>query len=211
MRIGNRSQSIIIRDGSKRGSYVRIELGVIKVHLLDAFTQDVLIKRYANFDELLHYCRRSANTVGRLLLHLYEEATPQNLIYSDAICTSLQLINFWQDVKKDYAINRIYLPLDDMARFGVTEAQLAEGRVDAAWQALMQFQIQRARDLLNSGKPLGTILTGRIGLEMRLIIAGGLRILTKLDKVRYDVFQQRPILRPFDWVIMLFRSAPFNF
>ena len=179
--------------------------------LLDAFSQDVVKKRYANFDEVLDYCRRSANPVGRLLLHLYEEATPTNLIYSDAICTSLQLINFWQDVKKDYAIDRIYLPLDDMARFGVMEAQIAEGLVDAVWQALMQFQIQRARDMMNSGKPLGTILTGRIGLEMRLIIAGGLRILAKLDRVRYDVFQHRPVLRPLDWVIMLLRSAPFNF
>ena len=179
--------------------------------LLDAFSQDVVKKRYENFDEILDYCRRSANPVGRLLLHLYEEATSQNLMYADAICTSLQLINFWQDVQKDYAINRIYLPQEDMTRFGVTEAQIAEGRVDAAWQALLQFQIRRARDLMNQGKPLGTILTGRIGLEMRLIIAGGLRILAKLDRVRYDVFQQRPVLRPFDWVIMLFRSAPFNF
>jgi phytoene synthase len=179
--------------------------------LLDAFSQDVVKKRYANFEELLDYCRRSANPVGRLLLHLYEEATPQNLVYSDAICTSLQLINFWQDVKKDFAINRIYFPQDEMARFGVTEAHIAEGRVDAAWQALLQFQTQRARDMMSSGKPLGTILTGRIGLEMRLIIAGGLRILAKLDSVRYDMFQQRPVLRPFDWVIMLFRSAPFNF
>lgn len=179
--------------------------------LLDAFSQDVEKKRYANFDELLDYCRRSANPVGRLLLHLYEEASPANLAYSDAICTSLQLINFWQDVKKDYAINRIYLPLDEMARFGVTEAHIAEGRADAAWQALLQFQIRRARDMMHSGKPLGTILTGRIGLEMRLIIAGGLRILAKLDGVRYDMFRQRPVLRPFDWVIMLFKSAPFNF
>lgn len=179
--------------------------------LLDAFSQDVLKKRYANFDEVLDYCRRSANPVGRLLLHLYEQATPINLIYSDAICTSLQLINFWQDVKKDYAIDRIYLPLDEMARFDVTEAQIAEGQVNDAWQALMQFQTRRARDLMNSGKPLGTILTGRIGLEMRLIIAGGLRILAKLDSVRYDIFKQRQVLRPFDWVIMLFRSAPFNF
>ncbi len=179
--------------------------------LLDAFSQDVVKKRYANFDEVLDYCRRSANPVGRLLLHLYEEATPTNLAYSDAICTSLQLINFWQDVKKDIAINRIYLPLDEMARFGVTEAHIAEGRVDEAWQALMQFQIQRARDMMNSGKPLGTILTGRIGLEMRLIIAGGLRILAKLDDVRYDMFNKRPVLRRFDWVIMLFKSAPFNF
>ncbi|KAF0205415.1 MAG: squalene [Gallionellaceae bacterium] len=179
--------------------------------LLDAFSQDVVKKRYANFDELLDYCRRSANPVGRLLLHLYEEATPQNLIYSDAICTSLQLINFWQDVKKDYAIDRIYLPLDEMARFGVTDAHIAEASADEAWQALMQFQIQRARDMMHSGKPLGTILTGRIGLEMRLIIAGGLRILAKLDGVRYDMFRQRPVLRPFDWVIMLLQSAPFRF
>ena len=177
--------------------------------LLDAFSQDVVKKRYANFDELLDYCRRSANPVGRLLLHLYEEATPVNLAYSDAICTSLQLINFWQDVKKDIAINRIYLPQDEMARFGVTEAHITEGRVDAAWQALLQFQVQRARELMNTGKPLGTILTGRIGLEMRLIIAGGLRILAKLDGVGYDMFKQRPVLRTFDWVIMLFKSAPF--
>jgi len=87
--------------------------------LLDAFSQDVVKKRYADFDEVLDYCRRSANPVGRLLLHLYEEATPQNLIYSDQICTALQLINFWQDVKKDYAITRIYLPQDEMARHGV--------------------------------------------------------------------------------------------
>jgi phytoene synthase len=145
------------------------------------------------------------------LLHLYDEATPQNLIYSDAICTSLQLINFWQDVKKDYAINRIYVPLDDMSRFGITETHIAEGCVDMSWQELMQFQTRRAREMMNYGKPLGTILTGRIGLEMRLIIAGGLRILAKLDGVRYDVFQKRPVLRPLDWVIMLFRSAPFNF
>ncbi len=95
--------------------------------LLDAFSQDVVKKRYANFDELLDYCRRSANPVGRLLLHLYEEATPVNLAYADAICTALQLINFWQDVKKDYAIGRIYLPQDEMAQFGVSEQQIAQG------------------------------------------------------------------------------------
>lgn len=177
--------------------------------LLDAFSQDVVKKRYANFDELLDYCRRSANPVGRLLLHLYDEATPVNLAYSDAICTSLQLINFWQDVKKDFAIDRIYLPQDEMAHYGVTEAQIAAGRVDEAWQALLHFQVQRARELMLSGKPLGTILTGRIGLEMRLIIAGGLRILAKLDGVHYDMFNRRPVLRAFDWVIMLLKSAPF--
>ncbi len=179
--------------------------------LLDAFSQDVVKKRFANFEEIMDYCRRSANPVGRLLLYLYEEATPQNLIYADHICTSLQLINFWQDVKKDFAIQRIYLPLDEMAQYGITEDNIANGCTDARWQALMKFQIQRARDLINTGKPLGSILGGRIGLEMRLIIAGGLRILSKLDQVSYDVFNKRPVLRPHDWVIMLFRSAPFNF
>lgn len=176
--------------------------------LLDAFSQDVVKKRYANYDELLDYCRRSANPVGTLLLHLYEEATPVNLAYSDAICTSLQLINFWQDVAKDIAIARIYLPQDEMARFGVTEEQIAQARSDDAWRALMKFQIERARALMLQGKPLGTILTGRIGLEMRMIIQGGLRILDKIEAANYDVFNKRPVLRPFDWVIMLAKSAP---
>jgi len=176
--------------------------------LLDAFSQDVIKKRYANYDELLDYCRRSANPVGTLLLHLYEEATPVNLAYSDAICTSLQLINFWQDVAKDITIARIYLPQDDMARFGVTEEQIDQARCDDAWRALMKFQIERARALMLYGKPLGTILTGRIGLEMRMIIQGGLRILDKIEAADYDVFNKRPVLRPFDWVIMLAKSAP---
>lgn len=179
--------------------------------LLDAFSQDVVKKRYANYEELLDYCRRSANPVGRLLLHLYDEATPQNLIYSDHICTSLQLINFWQDVKKDIAISRIYLPLDEMARFNVDEVQIAKGKVDMAWQQLMQFQVDRARAMMQEGAPLGSILGGRIGLEMRLIVAGGLRILRKLEKVKYDMFKQRPVLRPLDWFVMLFNSAPFRF
>jgi phytoene synthase len=176
--------------------------------LLDAFSQDVVKKRYADHDELLDYCRRSANPVGTLLLHLYEEATPVNLAYSDAICTSLQLINFWQDVAKDWAIGRVYLPQDDLARFQVSEAQIAEGRVDERWRALMAFEVERARALMLYGKPLGSILTGRIGLEMRLIIAGGLRILDKLEAADYDVFRHRPVLKPLDWVIMLTKSAP---
>jgi phytoene synthase len=177
--------------------------------LLDAFSQDVLKKRYANFDEVLDYCKRSANPVGNLLLHLYKDATPVNLAYSDAICTSLQLINFWQDVAKDYAIGRIYLPLDEMSQHGIAEEQIAAGRVDAAWRTFMTFQVERTRAMMMSGKPLGSILTGRIGLEMRMITAGGLRILDKLEAVKYDMFRRRPVLKPHDWVIMLLRSAPY--
>jgi len=177
--------------------------------LLDAFSQDVVKKRYADFDELLDYCRRSANPVGNLLLHLYGEASEINLKYSDAICTALQLINFWQDVVKDWQIGRVYLPQDDLVRFGVSEAQIARGSTDDNWRALMQFEVQRAREMMLYGKPLGSILSGRIGLEMRMIIAGGLRILDKLEAVDYDMFSRRPVLRPFDWVIMLAKSAPF--
>jgi squalene synthase HpnC len=179
--------------------------------LLDAFSQDVVKKRYSDFADLLDYCRRSANPVGNLLLHLYGEATPQNLAYSDAICTSLQLINFWQDVARDYAIGRIYLPLDEMRQYGVSENQIAQGISDDAWRKLMQFQVNRGRAMMLSGAPLGSILTGRIGLEMRMIIAGGLRILDKLENARYDMFRHRPVLRPFDWVIMLAKSKPFHF
>jgi len=177
--------------------------------LLDAFSQDVVKKRYANYDELLDYCRRSANPVGNLLLHLYEEATPVNIEYSDAICTALQLINFWQDVAKDWAIGRVYLPQEDLTRFGVSEAQIAAGRSDDNWRALMKFEVDRARALMLSGKPLGSILSGRIGLEMRMIIQGGLRILDKLESADYDMFNRRPVLKPHDWVIMLAKSAPF--
>jgi len=178
--------------------------------LLDAFSQDVVKKRYADFDEVLAYCRRSANPVGNLLLHLYEEATPVNLAYSDAICTSLQLINFWQDVARDYAIGRIYLPLDELALYGVSEEQIAQGIGNDAWRALMKFQVDRARALMLGGKPLGSILTGRIGLEMRMIVAGGLRILDKLENARYDMFRRRPVLKPLDWIIMLSKSAPYS-
>lgn len=177
--------------------------------LLDAFSQDVVKKRYDDYDELLGYCRRSANPVGNLLLHLYEQATPVNIAYSDAVCTALQLINFWQDVAKDWAIGRVYLPQDDLARFFVGEAQIAEGRCDDNWRALLKFEVDRARALMLAGKPLGSILTGRIGLEMRMIIQGGLRILDKIEAADYDVFNRRPVLKPFDWVIMLAKSAPF--
>lgn len=179
--------------------------------LLDAFSQDVVKKYYADYTELLDYCRRSANPVGVLLLHLYEEATPINIAYSDAICSALQLINFWQDVAKDIAITRIYLPQDELASFGVTNEQIVQGQCNDAWRALMKFQVERARALMLQGAPLGTILTGRIGLEMRMIIAGGLRILDKIEAVNYDVFRHRPVLRPLDWLIMLTKSAPLKF
>jgi len=175
--------------------------------LLSAFSQDVVQTRYQTYDEVLDYCRRSANPVGRLLLVLYCAADRTHLAWSDAICSSLQLINFLQDVAIDYRKDRIYLPQDELARFGVTEEAIARGDVSDRWRALMAFQIARARTLLYSGAPLGRALKGRIGLELRMIVAGGARILEKIENVGGDVFDRRPVLRPFDWPLMLLRSV----
>ena len=175
--------------------------------LLDAFSQDVIKTRYRDFVELLDYCRRSADPVGRLLLRLYRAETGENLRRSDAICTSLQLINFWQDVALDWQKGRVYLPQDDLERFGVSECQIAAGRCDENWQRIMEFQIERARKMMTDGAPLARDLPGRIGLELRMIVAGGLRILDKLAHVRGDVFRQRPVLKGFDWPLLLLRTA----
>jgi len=175
--------------------------------LLDAFTQDVTKKRYSNFGELLDYCRRSANPVGRLLLHLFKRTTDSDLACSDAICSALQLINFWQDVEIDYAKGRIYLPQDEMARYGVTERQVAEQRCDAPWRVLMKFEVARTKDLLLSGAPLGRSLRGRVGLEIRATVQGGLRILEKIEQADYDVFRRRPVLRGLDWPLLLARAV----
>ena len=176
--------------------------------LLDAFSQDVTKKRYADYAEVLDYCRRSANPVGRLLLHLFKRTSDSEFQQSDAICSALQLINHWQDVDVDYVKDdRIYLPQDEMVRFGVTERHLREKISDSAWQALMKFQVERARALMLSGAALGKALPGRVGLEIRATVQGGLRILEKIERAGYDVFRRRPVLKPFDWPLLLLRAV----
>lgn len=174
--------------------------------LLDAFRQDVVKKRYATFDELMDYCRRSADPVGRLLLALFRKDDPANLRDSDAICSSLQLINHWQDIAVDWGKGRVYLPQEDLDHFGVAHEQIAQGRVDGAWQDLVRFQCQRARAMMRSGAPLGTRLPGRMGLEIRAISAGGLRILDRIEAVHGDVFRQRPVLKAGDWGRILWKA-----
>jgi squalene synthase HpnC len=168
--------------------------------LLSAFSQDVVTTRYADFPALLDYCARSANPVGKLMLHLYAAANPENLRASDAICSALQIINFLQDVAIDWRKQRIYLPLDDLHRFSVTEAQIAAGVVDDAWRALMAFEVERTRELMRSGAPLAVRLPGRIGWELRLVVQGGLRILDRIEAAGYDVFRRRPVLGTRDWI-----------
>ncbi|KAF7598011.1 MAG: squalene synthase HpnC [Candidatus Dactylopiibacterium carminicum] len=174
--------------------------------LLDAFAQDVVKKRYADFPELLDYCRRSANPVGRLLLHLYRQTGADNLRRSDLICSALQLINFWQDVGVDWAKARVYLPQDSLARFGVTETQSAAAQADERFRALMRFEVQRARAMMLEGAPLATALPGRVGWELRLVVQGGLRILERIEAAGYDVFRQRPVLGRPDWLLLAWRA-----
>ena len=156
--------------------------------LLDAFQQDIDKKRYEDFNDLADYCRRSANPIGRLLLVLYNADTVENLPLSDCICTGLQLVNFWQDVAQDWKKGRIYLPMQDLAHFKVTEEGIAASRCDERWQALLAFEVKRTRAILNTGAPLAYQLRGRIGWELRLIVASGLHILDRIEAIGYDVF-----------------------
>lgn len=174
--------------------------------LLSAFAQDVAVKRYADFAALRDYCHRSADPVGELMLHLYEAATPRNLAWSDAICTGLQLTNFWQDVAVDRDKRRVYIPQEDLARHGVTEADIAAGNCSPAWRALMAFEVARARALLHSGAPLARALPGRIGWELRLVVQGGLRILERIETGGYDVFRARPVLKKTEWLKLAWRA-----
>jgi len=170
--------------------------------LLSAFRQDVTTARYASFADLADYCRRSANPIGRLLLHLYGTTGAADLARSDAICTALQLVNFWQDIAVDWRKNRVYLPQEDLARFGVTESQVANARCDGGWRALLAFETGRARALLVSGRPLVRALPWRPGLELRGVLAGGHRILERIDAAGGDVFRRRPQLARRDWMIV---------
>ena len=170
--------------------------------LLDAFAQDVVKKRYVDFPELLDYCRRSANPVGRLLLHLVDRASVDNLSRSDNICSALQLINFWQDIAVDWKKDRVYLPQSELTQFSIAESQIAEGRWSPEWARLLEFQVERSQQMMRDGAPLVHQLPGRMGWEIRFTVQGGLRVLEQIRRVRGDVYRQRPVLRPTDWLLI---------
>ncbi len=174
--------------------------------LLSAFKQDVETSRYASYDLLLDYCRRSANPVGLLMLTLYGAAGEDNVRDSDAICSALQLTNFLQDVAIDRAKDRIYIPMADLERFRVAPDQLDHALADANWRDLMGFEVARTRALMLGGAALALRLPGRIGWELRLVVQGGLRILEAIEKADYDVFRRRPQLKAVDWVVILWRA-----
>ncbi|WP_295992302.1 squalene synthase HpnC [Rugamonas sp.] len=175
--------------------------------LLSAFKQDVVVSRYATYDDVLDYCARSANPVGLLMLSLYGQADEDNIRDSDAICSALQLINFLQDVAIDIQKERIYLPLEDLNRYAISPAALDHPDARPRWRALMRFEVVRTRALLLSGAPLALRLRGRIGFELRMVVQGGLRILEAIEEVNYDVFRRRPQLGKTDWLTIFWRAV----
>ena len=162
--------------------------------LLSAFAQDVTVRRYETFDELLDYCRRSANPIGRLILLLFGYRDHQRQEWSDDICTALQLANHWQDVAIDLDKDRIYLPDEDLSRFGVTVEELMRRRASDGFKEMMKFEVERAREIFGRGKPLCTSVSGRLGLELRVVWLGGMRILQRTEENGYDVFLRRPVI-----------------
>lgn len=166
--------------------------------LISAFEQDQTVREYQTFDQLRDYCRRSADPVGRLILHLGRAATAENIAWSDQICTGLQLANFWQDVRRDWAIGRIYLPQEDRDRFGVTREMLAADVSTEAFRQLLAFEVHRAREWLEGGLPLVGALPGRLKFDVDLFARGGLAILQRIEGLEYRVLEQRPKVTKLD-------------
>lgn len=174
--------------------------------LLSAFKQDVVKQRYANFDEVLDYCQRSANPVGRLILRLFDYHDDHLDALSDSICTALQLANFWQDVAVDMAKDRVYLPQVELEQFGVSITDLQSRRCTPAYQALLQFQVERTRRLFMRGRELPSLVRGRLAIELRLTWHGGMRILELIEKQDYDTLSKRPALTNIDKALLLTRT-----
>jgi hydroxysqualene synthase len=175
--------------------------------LLSAFRQDVTTSRYETWADVLDYCRRSANPVGRLVLRVAGYEDPGLYRASDAVCTALQLTNFWQDLERDWAIGRLYVPLEDRAKAGAREADLTERQMTAEWRQVMRQLVQRTRQLFAEGRPVCDGVRGRLRWELRLTWLGGSRILDKLERCDFDVFHARPTLGRADFAAMLYHAV----
>jgi squalene synthase HpnC len=174
--------------------------------LLSAFKQDVVKRRYTDFPEVLDYCRRSANPVGRLVLLLHGIREEKLHLLADHICTGLQLANFWQDVGVDLEKDRIYLPQDDRTRFGVTEEALFGRRTDENYRRLLEFQVTRTQGIFNLGQPLTKQLHGLLRLEIRLTWLGGTKILRKIEKLQFDTLNHRPKVGKGDMALLFLKA-----
>jgi squalene synthase HpnC len=173
------------------------------LELLQAFAQDQAVPRYDSYVQLLDYCRCSANPVGHLVLYLTGcyDATRARL--ADRICTGLQLANFWQDVRRDLDIGRVYLPAEDRRRFGYSDADLEARRFTPAFAELLRFEVERARQLFLEGLPLVPLLPEDVRTDIELFAQGGLAILRKIEQTGYDVWRARPVLHKWEKAALL--------
>ncbi len=162
--------------------------------LLIAFRQDQTVTRYRTMEDVFGYCRNSANPVGHLVLYACGYREPELFMLSDFTCTALQLANFWQDVRDDDRRNRVYLPLDDMERFGVTEQQIRERRFTPEFRALMEYEVVFAQDLFAQGKPLLARVDRELAVDLELFTSGGQEILRAIARQNYDVLHSRPVI-----------------
>ena len=175
-------------------------------NLLKAFRQDVLKSRYKDFDELLGYCKNSANPVGRVILELNQIKDDEANKFSDEICTALQLTNFWQDVGVDLKKDRIYLPLDEMQNFGVDEKNLELNANNANIKELLKLQVQRTRELFCSGRNLIPKLSGRLKYQIHWTILGGEKILDKIEQCDFNTIKVRPKFNKADYFLLMIKS-----
>ena len=175
--------------------------------LLIAFRQDQTITRFETFDDILAYCRYSANPVGHLVLYLcgYSDAERQQL--SDYTCTALQLANFWQDVFVDYGKGRIYLPLEDLRRFGVSGEDIAQRRATPQFVAMMKFEVERARDWFARGLPLVKMVNRELAIDLELFSRGGQEILNAIERQGYDVLRARPAISKSRKLMLVLRAG----
>jgi squalene synthase HpnC len=177
------------------------------VDLLTAFRMDITRHRYETFADLLGYCTCSANPVGRLVLTIFDQSNDLTNALSDQLCTALQLANFWQDLSIDWSRGRLYIPLEDLARFGYTEGDISAGSSGQRFKSLMQFQVQRTRELFQAGYPLVDMVSGRLRFELRLTYNGGMAILRKIEALDYDVLHGRPALGLGDRVALILTTV----
>lgn len=175
--------------------------------LLSAFRQDVVTTRYQSWADVLDYCRRSANPVGRLVLRVAGRATPARDAASDAVCTALQLTNFWQDLDRDWRKGRLYVPRDDRDRFGAREPDLDAGVMSPAWRRVMSEMAARTRRLFEEGRAVADGLDGRLRYELRMTWLGGTRILDRLERSGFDVVTARPTLGAADVPALLWGAV----
>jgi phytoene synthase len=166
--------------------------------LLSAFRQDTIVTRYATWEDVLDYCRRSANPVGRLVLRIAGYRDARLDAPSDALCTALQLTNFWQDLATDWRRGRLYVPAAERAAAGAAEADLDAGRITPAWRAALARSAVRTRKLFQQGRPVCDLVHGRLRYELRLTWLGAMRVLDRLEAAGFDVFNERPTLVPAD-------------